>query len=167
MYKRQDFNNSGFQGLSFTVSFGDRGPGNSGDVMADRRSVNDANATSNNADHMVFLNDPDNLEFPSSLSQCGDVALLGVSCEIPDSFCINIGVTQAGQVEVILDFNNNGIYDLNTTDVLLVEFFNSADTVCIPWNGLKGDGSQIGFGEPIPTIVRYSQGCLLYTSRCV
>ncbi|MBK8830478.1 MAG: hypothetical protein IPN60_06405 [Saprospiraceae bacterium] len=32
---RVDFNNSGFQGLSFTVSFGDRGPGNSGDVMAD------------------------------------------------------------------------------------------------------------------------------------
>lgn len=157
-----DFNSSGFQGLSFTVSFGDRGPGNSGDVMSDRRSVNDANATSNNADHMVFLNDPDNIEFPSSLSQCGDVSLLGVSCEIPDSFCINIGVTQAGQVEVILDFNNNGIYDLNTTDVLLVEFFTAADTVCIPWNGLKGDGSPIGFGEPIPTIVRYSQGVQHY-----
>ncbi|HEY3387380.1 MAG TPA: hypothetical protein VGK46_12770, partial [Saprospiraceae bacterium] len=50
---RIDFNNSDFQGLSFTVSFGDRGPGNTGNVIADRRSVNDMNATSNNADHMV------------------------------------------------------------------------------------------------------------------
>ena len=81
------------------------------DVISDRRSVNDVNATANNADHMVFLNDPDPVEFPSSSAQCGDVSLLSVSCEIPDSFCINIGVTQAGQVEVILDFDNNGVYD--------------------------------------------------------
>ena len=41
-------------------------------------------------------------------------------------------------------------------------FFTSADTACIPWNGLKGDGSPIGFGEPVPTIVRYSQGVQHY-----
>ena len=159
---RVDFANSDFQGLSFTVSFGDRGPGNSGDVMADRRSVNDANATANNADHQVFLNDPDNIAFPSSINQCGDVALISVSCVIPDSFCINIGVTQPGQVEVILDFNNNGIYDENSTDVILAYFFTAADTVCIPWDGLKGNGAPIAFGEPVPTIVRYSQGVQHY-----
>lgn len=157
-----DFQNSDFQGLSFTVSFGDRGPGNTGDVIADRRSVNDANATANNADHMVFVNDPDNAEFPSSTSYCGDVALLGVSCEIPDSFCINVGVTQPGQVEIILDFVNNGIYDEDTTDVILAMFFTAADTACIAWNGLKGDGSPIAFGEPVPVVVRYSQGVQHY-----
>jgi hypothetical protein len=161
---RIDFANSGFQGLSFTVSFGDRGPGNSGNVMEDRRSVNDMNATSNNADHMIFLNDPDNTEFPSSLSQCGDVALLSVSCEIPDSFCINIGVTQPGQVEIILDFVNNGIYDPDTTDVILAYLFTTADTICIPWNGLKGDGTPIAFGEAVPTVVRYAQGVQHYAA---
>ncbi len=159
---RIDFNNSGFQGLSFTVSFGDRGPGNTGDVIEDRRSVNDMNATLNNADHMVFLNDPDNVEFPSSMAQCGDVELINVSCEIEDSFCINIGVTQPGLVEIVLDFVNNGIYDLDTTDVILAMFFTEADTTCIPWNGLKGDGSPIGFGEPVPVFIRYSQGVQHY-----
>jgi hypothetical protein len=161
---RIDFNGSGFQGLSFNVAFGDRGPGNSGDVIADRRSVNDMNATANNADHRVFVNDPDTIAFPSSTAQCGAVALIAVTCEAVDSFCITIGVTQPGQVEVILDFVTNGIYDLDTTDVLLAQFFNTADTICIPWNGLKGDGSQIQFGEAVPTVIRYSQGVQHYAA---
>ena len=159
-----DFLNSDFQGLSFTVSFGDRGPGNSGDVIADRRSVNDMNATSNNADHQVFLNDPDNVAFPSSITNCGEVSLISVNCVSADSFCINIGVTKPGQVEIILDFVTNGIYDENTTDVLLAMFFPTADTVCIPWNGLKGDGSALGFGESVPTFIRYSQGVQHYAA---
>ncbi len=39
-----------------------------------------------------------------------------------------------------------------------------ADTVCIPWDGLKGDGSQIQFGEEVPTIIRYSQGVQHYAA---
>jgi hypothetical protein len=159
-----DFLNSDFQGLSFTVSFGDRGPGNSGDVIADRRSVNDMNATANNADHQVFLNDPDNTAFPSSITQCGEVDLLGVECVSADSFCINIGVTKPGQVEVILDFVTNGMFDEDTTDVLLAMFFPAADTVCIPWNGLKGDGTPLAFGEEVPTFIRYSQGVQHYAA---
>ncbi len=69
---------------------------------------------------MVFVNDPDSMEFPSSNDQCGSVALISVSCEAADSFCINVGVTQPGQIEVILDFTNNGIFDEDTTDVLLL-----------------------------------------------
>ncbi|MGB4846939.1 MAG: hypothetical protein WBP41_03425, partial [Saprospiraceae bacterium] len=137
---------------------------NSGDVMADRRSVNDMNATANNADHQTFLNDPDNILFPSSISQCGSVSLQSVSCQSPNSYCINVGVTKPGQVEVILDFNQNGIYDLNSQDVLIAMFYVTADTVCIPWNGLKGDGSMILFGEQVPTIIRYSQGVQHYAA---
>jgi hypothetical protein len=159
-----DFNGSGFQGLSFTVAFGDRGPGTTGNVMEDRRSVKGVNATDSAAVHLVFLNDPDNTEFPSSLSQCGDVSLLGVDCITTDSFCIKVGVTKPGQVEVILDFNNNGIYDINTTDVILAMFFDVPDTVCIPWNGLKGDGSPIAFGESIPLVIRYAQGVQHYAA---
>jgi hypothetical protein len=161
---RIDFDSSGFQGLSFTVAFGDTGPGNTGDVISDRRSVNDMNATANAADHMVFLNNPDTTQFPSDTSQCGSVALLSVSCEAVDSFCINVGVTEAGQVEIILDFVQNGIYDADTTDVLLAMIFPAADTVCIPWDGLKGDGSMIAFGEDVPTVIRYSQGVQHYAA---
>ncbi len=161
---RIDFDSSGFQGLSFNVSFGDSGPGNTGNVIADRRSVNDMNATANAADHMVFVNDPDTMEFPSSLSQCGAVDLFSVNCIAMDSFCISVGVTRPGQVEIILDFNNNGIYDLDSTDVLLAMTYPTADTLCIPWDGLMGDNSQIPFGSDIPTIVRYSQGVQHYAA---
>ena len=161
---RIDFMNSGFQGLSFNVSFGDTGPGNTGNVIEDRRSVNDANATANAADHMVFLNEPDSICFPSSPDQCGSVALISVSCEALDSFCINVGVTKPGQVEVILDFNDNGIYDLDTTDVLIAMILDEADTICLPWNGLKGDSTPIAFGEEVPTVIRYSQGVQHYAA---
>ncbi|MDQ3016879.1 MAG: hypothetical protein M3R25_09220, partial [Bacteroidota bacterium] len=161
---RIDFANSGFQGLSFTVAFGDSGPGNTGDVMADRRSVNDMNATANAADHKVFLNDPDITLYPSSLSQCGAVTLLNVSCEAPDSFCINVGVTRPGQVDIILDFNQNGVFDMNSQDVLIVDIFPVADTACFPWNGLKGDGTPIAFGEDIPAIIKYFQGVQHYSA---
>ncbi len=159
-----DFNGSGFQGLSFTVAFGDKGPGTTGNIMEDRRSIKGINATDSAAVHLIFLNDPDNTEFPSSINQCGDVALLGVDCISPDSFCINVGVTKPGQVEVIMDFNNNGIYDPDTTDVILAMYFQTADTVCIPWNGLKGDGTPIAFGESIPLILRYAQGVQHYAA---
>ncbi|MEO6132136.1 MAG: T9SS type A sorting domain-containing protein [Saprospiraceae bacterium] len=159
-----DFNNSGFQGLSFNVSFGDRGPGNSGNVIADRRSVKGINATANNADYMAFLSEPDPILYPSSLSQCGSVSLLSVSCVAAGSYCINVGVTKPGQVEVILDFNNNGLFDPNTQDVLLAMIYPVPDTACIPWNGLKGDGSQIAFGEQVPAIIRYSQGVQHYAA---
>ncbi len=161
---RIEFDSSGFQGLSFTVSFGNMGPGTSGDIIADRRSVKGMDATASNAEHQIFLNDPDNVLFPSSTAQCGDVALISVGCSAPDSFCINVGVTKPGQVEVILDFNNNGIYDPNTTDVLIAMFYSTPDTICIPWNGLKGDGSPLMFGEQIPTVIRYSQGVQHYAA---
>lgn len=56
---RIDFTDSGFQGLSFTVAFNTTGPGNSGNIMADRRSVPAANVTDKAAGRLIFLNEPD------------------------------------------------------------------------------------------------------------
>ncbi len=50
-----DFDSSEFQGLNFNVSFGLTGPGNTGDIIADRQSVKNVNATVSAADHMVFV----------------------------------------------------------------------------------------------------------------
>ncbi|MEO5906559.1 MAG: T9SS type A sorting domain-containing protein, partial [Saprospiraceae bacterium] len=161
---RIDFDSSGFQGLSFTVAFGDSGPGNTGDVIEDRRSVNNADATSGAADHQIFLNDPDTCAYPTDTSQCGEVFLLSVSCEDPDSFCINIAVTEMGQVEVILDFDTNGVYTMDSLDVILAMIFDSAGQACLPWDGLRGDSSEIPFGEDVPVIIRYSQGVQHYAA---
>ncbi|HLF62482.1 MAG TPA: T9SS type A sorting domain-containing protein [Saprospiraceae bacterium] len=158
-----DFDSSGFQGLQFTVAFGERGPSNLGNVLLDRMSVNNADSTSSAADHMVFINEPDTMEFPSSTDICGEVALIGVQC-VADTFCFNVGITQPGQIEIILDFTGDGVFTEDTTDVILAVILDMADTVCLGWNGLKGDGSPLSFGESIPTIIRYSQGVQHYAA---
>ncbi len=159
-----DFSGSGFQGLSFTVAFGEFGPGNTGNVIEDRKSVNIGDSTATAADHQVFLNDPDPSVYPSSPDICGTAEYFGASCE-GDDICISVGITQEGQVEVLLDFfGDNGIFDPNTTDVLLAEVFFAADTACIPWDGLKGDGSPLDFNEQVEAVIRYSQGIQHYAA---
>jgi hypothetical protein len=50
-----DFADSGFQGLSFNVTFNSTGPGISGNLPEDRKSIPDVNATSNSGEHKIFL----------------------------------------------------------------------------------------------------------------
>ncbi|MDX1478598.1 MAG: hypothetical protein R3301_12885, partial [Saprospiraceae bacterium] len=161
---RIDFDSSGFQGLSFTVAFGLTGPGNTGDIIADRMSVNNMNATAGAADHMVFVQEPDIVEFPSPANPCGTAEILGIEC-IGDSVCIRVGVTRMGQVEILLDFaNDNQLFDPDTTDVLLAMAFSEADTACLFWDGLMGDGTPVDFGMMIPTYLRYAQGVQHYAA---
>lgn len=159
-----DFNNSGFQGLSFTVAFGETGPGSTGNLIEDRKSTNMGDSTANAADHMVFVSEPDPLVFITPPNLCGDVEFFGVSCD-ENGVCIEIGVTRKGQVEVILDFfGANNMFDPGTEDVILAMMFDEPDTTCLYWDGLKGNGMAPDFDEDIPTFVRYSQGIQHYAA---
>ncbi|MEZ4986130.1 MAG: hypothetical protein R2795_14010 [Saprospiraceae bacterium] len=155
---RIDFENAGMQGLSFNVTFNNKGPGISGNLTEDRKSIPDANATVNSAEHQVFLSEPDINLFPSGL--CGELDTPATfTCLSQDSYCLEVSVTKPGQVEVILDFNQNGILDADSEDVNLVyEFTNSNLAACIPWDGLRGDGTPIEPGDTIDIIFFYSQG---------
>ncbi len=161
-----DFDSSGFQGLTFIVAFGDSGPGNTGNVIEDRKSINmgSAGQIGEAADHMVFLNEPDEDIFITPPDLCGFVDFLDLTCDT-NGYCLLIGVTKPGLIEVIIDFfGDNGEFDPGTTDVLLVELLQEADTICLYWDGLKGDGSMLEFDEPVPTQVRYSQGIQHYSA---
>jgi|GEM_PF-2667581 len=156
---RIDFSDSGFQGLSFNVAFNSRGPGNSGVVANDRKSVPAMNLTQQAAEHLIFLNPPDINEFPNG--ECG--TLTGAETFQCNGFgekCLQLSVTRPGQVEIILDFNKNGTFDPGTEDVLLsYSFFGKESlTACVPWDGLKGDGQEPEFGDQADIIYRYTQG---------
>ncbi len=157
-----DFMESGFQGLAFTVAFNMTGPGTSGDFAEDRKSVEGVNATDNAAMHKIFVNEPDPKIFPDG--ECGQVLVSdNFSCSSGDpgeEYCLEVEVTRPGQVDIILDFNNNGQFDPNSEDVNLVTCFEEGDplTQCIPWDGVKGDGSTIEFGDSPNVIYRYTQG---------
>lgn len=153
-----DFTDSGFQPLSFNLAFNRTGPGQSGDLSADRRSIPGVNATNNASEHLIFLEEPDPLLFPDG--QCGDVMLSGgIRCQANESFCIPITASLPGQAEIILDFNSNGTYD-EGLDRLLVYSFSSMDDLeaCVPWDGLRADGNRPVDGATVDILVEYTQG---------
>lgn len=155
---RINFEDAGMQGLSFNVAFNSKGPGSTGNLPEDRKSIPGVNATLNSAEHQIFLSEPDPVLFPSGV--CGQLDVpMTFSCLNQDSFCLDISVTKPGQVEIILDFNQNGLLDSNSTDVVLVyEFPEGQLSGCVPWDGLRGDGSAISVGDTIDLIFNYSQG---------
>lgn len=153
-----DFQNSGFQGLSFNVAFNTTGPRNTGNAASDRQSVADVNLTDNAGEHKIFLNAPDPFVFVDG--DCGSVDVASYfNCDGDGGYCIPVTASGPGLFQLTLDFNGNGIYDIGTQDVLLLYNF-TEDTLsnCLPWDGLKGDGTTIEFGEHVNLEYSFFQG---------
>ena len=165
-----DFSNSGFLGLSFNVAINSRGPGTSGNPILDRKSL-PGNITQNASEFKIFLSPPCEICFPSGV--CADITSTGSF--IPDpggsGLCLEVTSTASGLLEIVLDFNRNGIYEPGTKDVFLIYNFeldsfliNPSLTACIPWNGLKGDGTPIEFQDTMQVILTFQQGLQHYSS---
>ena len=151
-----DFNGANFRGLTFQLAFNQDGPGISGNVAADRRSVNNTNSV--DPVFPIFLNDPDSSEFPS-----GAIGVVSTPLGINDlaSLDITVNVTQPGQVELILDFDDDGGFTPGRDRVFFQDV--SAGDNAIAWDGLDGAGATINVntfngGSGIPAIVIYTQG---------
>ncbi|MEZ5041920.1 MAG: gliding motility-associated C-terminal domain-containing protein [Saprospiraceae bacterium] len=154
---RINFTNSGLQGLSFNVAFNSTGPGSSDDLVLSRQSVVGQNETIRAAEHQIFLNEPDPLSFPDG--ECGSIIGASEFTCTRDGFCLEVTVSKPGQVEVYLDFDQNGQFDPNSMDVNLIYNFGPNElSACIPWNGLKGDSTSVAFGDRVDIIFAYSQG---------
>ncbi|WP_026231902.1 T9SS type A sorting domain-containing protein [Neolewinella persica] len=153
-----DFTDSGFQPLSFNLAFNRSGPGETGNLLLDRQSIAEENATNNVAEHLIFLEEPDANLFPDGA--CGSVEVSGaLTCQEDDTFCIPITATLTGQVQILLDFNSNGVYDA-TTDRLLAYRFTDINSLeaCVPWDGVLADGTRPADGATVDIIVDYTQG---------
>jgi gliding motility-associated-like protein len=158
---RIDFNDSGFQGLSFNVAFNSTGPGNTGNLERDRQSVAGFNATAFSAEHKIFLNEPDPIVFPDG--ECGTLEPAATFSCAGDGFCLEVTVSDPGQVEVVIDFNQNGVFDPDSEDVSLVHDFNPDNlTDCVPWNGLRGDSSAVAYGDTVDLLFTYTRGVQHY-----
>ena len=165
-----DFANSGFRGWFFTIAFNSSGTGMTGDVAADRRSVEAAYSVS--PQYKIFFNDPDNAEYPD-----GTLGTITADPQInicdPGAACIWVEVTLEGQVEVLLDLDvasGAGKYDLNSADVLLLECISAlpGETApyrrCISWDGLDGLGGAVNMGNNISAYAKLQQGVTHYAS---
>lgn len=144
-----DFDGSGFRGLSFNLAFNEYGVQNTGDVEADRRSVQDANQAF--PQYKIFINNPDVTVYPSGVLGNLIAEPLTIDCN-PSDICISYSSSAEGLVEVLLDFDQTsgaGIYDEGTTDVLLYQKLEAEAgestpyNRCVPWDGLDGLGNTV------------------------
>ncbi len=153
-----DFTDSGFQPLSFNLAFNQTGPGQTGDLLLDRQSVPEQNLTSSSAEHLIFLDEPDPVLFPDGA--CGNAMATGqLVCQADAGFCLPVTVNVPGQVELILDFNGNGRYDAETDRLLAYSFLAGRNfSACVPWDGLRADGTRPPDGTTVDILVEYTQG---------
>ena len=153
-----DFTDSGFQPLSFTLAFNRTGPGQTGDLFQDRMSIANQNATDNVAEHLIFLEQPDADLFPDGV--CGNVSVTGtLTCRADDTYCIPVNVSEEGQVEIVMDFNGNGVYDEDIDRLLLYRFTQERGfDACVEWDGLMADGNRPAEGSTVDLLVSYIQG---------
>ena len=156
---RIDFNGSGFRPAAFNVAFNSFGSMNTGNVMQDRRSVENLNSTQ--SEYAIFLNDP--IEFCATADP-GSLDLLGVSRCSADDYCIKFVSTKEGQIDLLLDFDGpDSMYTPGTADLLIATMVESDQVdvaTCLDWDGLDGLGNPIPdeTGFQIPVIISYAQG---------
>lgn len=154
-----DFNGSGFRPAAFNIAFNSFGAINTGNIAADRRSVENLNSTT--PEYEIFLNDPVDL---CETAEQGNIELIGLTRCTADDFCIKFRTSREGQIDIILDFDgNDGVYTPGTADVLIsanvtanqVNEFN-----CLDWDGKDGLGNFIGNDGSlkVPIVISYAQG---------
>jgi len=159
-----DFLNSGFRGLSFNIAFNSTGVANTGNVTADRQSVENANQTL--VEYPIFLNDPDDTCWLTDEVGEIDLAVTSLLCTTVGMSEICFEVTKPGQVEILLDFDNTtiGEFDENGTDIILATTVTAAPgdpgpySVCIPWDLRKGDGKLMALGSSVQMYGSLQQG---------
>ena len=156
---RIDFNESGFRPAAFNIAFNSFGSMNTGNVMADRRSVENLNATQ--AEYAVFLNDPVDI---CETADTGSLELIGVTRCNDEEYCIKFVTTKQGQIDLLLDFDGpDDQYTPGTADVMLsfnVEPEQVFQPTCVDWDGKDGLGNSVA-DDPdaeIPILIAYAQG---------
>lgn len=155
---RVSFN--GMQPFGYAISCNPTGVSNTGNAAVDRRSVY-ANATNPAGPqtypfYPIFLNNPDQIEFPSGVVGCLTASALD-QCE-PGAFCINVVTQGGGTVDILLDLNGISGYQLGSADVLIPSFDVSDGTTCIPWDGNDGFGMTVPPGTDVPIRISFFTG---------
>lgn len=131
---------NGMQAFGFEVHCNGTGPRNTGNPLTDRQSQP---GDVHYFDYKVFLQDPDNLLYPT-----GDFSTFGTEpaylSGCSGSYCINVDYTGTGYAEVLLDFNGDGINNAN--DVLLTANIFQAGYHCFQWDGRDANGTIVNHG---------------------
>ncbi len=165
-----DFYDSKMRGMLFAISLNSYGTSNSEDISLNKRSVGRKDAVF--PEYKLFLTEPDidvypNAE-PGGFTNDDDFPKL-VGCPPEDSseegiYYFRLKAESEGYVQLLLDFNNNGIYDYGTQDVILRTLIkpyfseNKPYVRDVKWNGKDGLGNNVHELPNITASFEYFQG---------
>ena len=142
-----------FEAWSFIIQSNKNGPGTSGDILADRKSINGGLLL---PDYKIFLTKPDPTEFPTSATP----SITGVPkidlCAPTTNYCIDLNVSNPGVVEYVIDIDGSVGYDSPRDVKLTTETIAGAN--CLPWNGLDGLGNPIAATDTFDILISYQAG---------
>ena len=113
----------------------------SSSVFAESRKSTSKNTSY--PEYKIFLNDPDNISYPSFTTDVKLNDSLQLKGCFNSGYCIRVNTTKDATGEILIDFNGNRKLDGN--DRLLILDLKAGDT-CIPWDGMDAQGKLIASG---------------------
>ncbi|MBK9048897.1 MAG: SprB repeat-containing protein [Bacteroidetes bacterium] len=149
-----NINMNGIKPYKFRISCNSYGTSSTGSAATKRRSKTGFAVL---PELKLFLRDPDIVAFPSGslLFMSGAVTLSGCT---RDSLCISVTLVKTSDVTVLIDRNNNGVFNPGTADRKMIFTGVPAGTNCLPWDGKDGFGNFIGPGSQVKIYISVESG---------
>lgn len=151
---------NGVAPLGYSLAVTQYGIYDNGNWLVDRQSVNNPDGVSPNLEqgHMLFLNVPDSTLYPittyTAKPSLANPALTGIA----GNYNVNFNMPYSGDIDLLVDVNNDGVYTPGTTDrhlefVGLPSGFNS-----VPWDGNDGLGNPVVNNTSVKLLVTAKKG---------
>lgn len=145
------FEFNGIEPWGFTISCNSFGASDAGDLEESRKSdyrqnIINAGGRPSAPEYPLFLNEPDQYEFPNGTFGVID----SFKTDLSNTNCIEVWVNKEGQVEAVLGFANG-------SEIIMVENVVSGYN-CMAWNGLDGNEDPVQAHDTIWVTLKYTNG---------
>jgi gliding motility-associated-like protein len=170
-----NFYDSKMRGMLFSLSLNSFGTSDSDDVNVNKRSVSNIAVF---PEYKLFLTEPDINVYPNAepggFTLDDDYPRL-IGCPPANNsdeglYYFKVKAESEGYVQLLLDFNNNGVYDYGTKDVILRTLIKPYPSESKPyvrdikWNGKNGLGEGVYELPDITASFEYFQGTIHFNA---
>jgi PKD repeat protein len=148
---------NGLSGGGFSVYCNQWGVSNSGNWVVDRKSVNHITNLNNLPQYKLFLNDPDEIAYPTG--SLGEICNISTVSNCDGSIDFLVKVTQPGTITLNIDVPPLGA---GSEDVVIsadvLGSSNCSHTDVIHWNGIDGNNQVVAAGTSLNVSADYING---------
>lgn len=152
------FTGGGIRGGAFLIGMNATGPGTSGNLAIDRKSLYKQSKSSYG--YKLFINNPDEAVYATGNATLPAFRFTNLLLPCAGS-SINLAyeLNRPGTVQVVLDFDKNGRYDAGSRDVVLVQNGTTGSNFLV-WDRKDGQGVPVSDAEmaAIDVLGQYTLG---------